>query len=162
MSSVNLENTPRPAADRFLVLLKTRGPQTTAEDTPLNNIVVLTNDTDVDGDTLTVSGTPTALHGTVTVNPDGTLNYTPTANYNGADTITYTVTDGSATDIGTVAVNVTAVDPSGNRGWAVSEIMAIDSRAPSVVGQIPLSGSTGISTATNVMATFDEASVSSS
>jgi predicted ArsR family transcriptional regulator len=30
MSSDRLENTPRPAADRFLVLLKTRGPQTTA------------------------------------------------------------------------------------------------------------------------------------
>ena len=31
MSSVRLENTGRPAADRFLVLLKTRGPQTTAD-----------------------------------------------------------------------------------------------------------------------------------
>ncbi|WP_222705779.1 Ig-like domain-containing protein [Salidesulfovibrio onnuriiensis] len=34
---------------------------------------------------------PTALHGTVTVNADGTLTYTPAANYNGPDTITYTV-----------------------------------------------------------------------
>jgi predicted ArsR family transcriptional regulator len=31
MSSIRLENTGRPAADRFLVLLKTRGPQTTAD-----------------------------------------------------------------------------------------------------------------------------------
>lgn len=31
MSSNRLENTPRPAADRFLVLLKTRGPKTTAD-----------------------------------------------------------------------------------------------------------------------------------
>jgi predicted ArsR family transcriptional regulator len=31
MSSDHLENTVRPAADRFLVLLKTRGPQTAAE-----------------------------------------------------------------------------------------------------------------------------------
>src|SRR5262249_18553363 len=31
MSSDNLENKIRPAADRFLVLLKTRGPQTAAE-----------------------------------------------------------------------------------------------------------------------------------
>ena len=31
MSSERLENTPRPAADRFLVLLKSRGPQTAAE-----------------------------------------------------------------------------------------------------------------------------------
>ena len=31
MSSESLENPPRPSGDRFLVLLKTRGPQTTAE-----------------------------------------------------------------------------------------------------------------------------------
>src|SRR5947207_9147322 len=31
MSSDHLENPVRPAADRFLVLLKTRGPQTAAE-----------------------------------------------------------------------------------------------------------------------------------
>jgi predicted ArsR family transcriptional regulator len=31
MSSNNLENNPRPAADRFLILLKTRGPQTAAQ-----------------------------------------------------------------------------------------------------------------------------------
>src|SRR4051812_31751441 len=31
MSSNNLENSIRPAADRFLVLLKTRGPQTAAD-----------------------------------------------------------------------------------------------------------------------------------
>src|ERR1700746_3207708 len=31
MSSDHLENTARPAADRFLVLLKTRGPQTAAD-----------------------------------------------------------------------------------------------------------------------------------
>jgi predicted ArsR family transcriptional regulator len=31
MSSSNLENSVRPAADRFLVLLKTRGPQTAAD-----------------------------------------------------------------------------------------------------------------------------------
>jgi predicted ArsR family transcriptional regulator len=31
MSSIHLENSVRPAADRFLVLLKTRGPQTAAD-----------------------------------------------------------------------------------------------------------------------------------
>ena len=85
------------------------GPLSTAEDTPLNNIAVLLNDTDVDLDTLSVFGTPTALNGTVTVNADGTLNYTPAADYKGPDTITYTVTDGSATDTGQVAITVTPV-----------------------------------------------------
>ena len=43
------------------------GPFTTNEDTPLNNIDVLGNDTGGSGP-LSISGIPTALHGTVTVN----------------------------------------------------------------------------------------------
>src|SRR5262249_7719868 len=80
------------------------GPLSTAEDTALNSINVVGNATDVEGSTLSIAGTPTALHGTVTVNADGTLNYTPDANYNGADTITYTVSDGTDTDTGQVAI----------------------------------------------------------
>ena len=38
-------------------------------------------------------GNDLLLGGTVTVNPNGTLNYTANANYNGPDTITYTLTD---------------------------------------------------------------------
>ena len=61
------------------------GPVSTDEDTPLNNINVLGNDSDVDGDPLTVT-TASALNGTVSINADGTLNYAPNANYNGPDT----------------------------------------------------------------------------
>ncbi|MAS03280.1 MAG: hypothetical protein CL534_01030, partial [Ahrensia sp.] len=83
----------------------------TQEDTPLTNIDVLANDSDADGDTLTIDGTPTAEHGTVTVNPDGTLNYTPDADFNGSDTITYSVSDGNGgTATGTVVVTVTPVN----------------------------------------------------
>jgi VCBS repeat-containing protein len=54
----------------------------------------------------------------VTINGDGTLNYTPNADYNGADTISYTVQDNGAsngapdpkTGTATVAVTVTAVN----------------------------------------------------
>src|SRR5438105_6078674 len=35
-------------------------------------------------------------HGSVTVNADGTFTYTPAANYHGADSFTYTVTDAAA------------------------------------------------------------------
>ncbi|WP_190271972.1 Ig-like domain-containing protein [Arcobacter nitrofigilis] len=45
---------------------------------------------DVDG---TVSTTAVAEHGTVVVNNDGTITYTPDANYNGKDTITVTTKD---------------------------------------------------------------------
>src|SRR5207247_1407256 len=56
---------------------------TTAEDTPVT-IAVLGNDTDVDGDTLSVSGVSAPSHGSVIANADGTITYTPAANYNGA------------------------------------------------------------------------------
>ena len=55
-------------------------------------------------------------------NLDGTLNYTPDANFNGTDIITYTVTDGSLTDTATVTVTVTAVNdaPVGNNDVAAT------------------------------------------
>ncbi len=81
---------------------------TTAEDTAVS-IAVLTNDSDLDGDTLTVSAATTPAHGTAAVNPDGTITYTPAANYNGADSFSYTVGDGNGgTATATVSVTVTA------------------------------------------------------
>ena len=82
---------------------------TTSED-HATTINVLGNDTDPDGDALTVTGA-TALHGTVTINANGTLTYTPNANYNGTDTITYTVRDPAGlTDTATVNMTVTPVN----------------------------------------------------
>ena len=52
-------------------------------------------DTDADADTLTLTAATTAGTGTVAVNADGvSVDYTPAANFNGAETITYTVSDG--------------------------------------------------------------------
>ncbi|WP_139309122.1 cadherin-like domain-containing protein, partial [Neptunomonas phycophila] len=59
---------------------------TTDEDTPVT-VDVLANDSDVDGDTLTVDSA-SAANGTVAINPDGTITYTPNANFTGSDTIT--------------------------------------------------------------------------
>ncbi|MEE8603270.1 Ig-like domain-containing protein, partial [Euzebya tangerina] len=67
---------------------------------------VLGNDSDPNGSPLTVTGTQGG-QGTVTVNPDGTLSYTPPPGFKGTDTITYTVTDpdgGTATATVTVTV----------------------------------------------------------
>jgi large repetitive protein len=80
---------------------------TTAEDTPSAPIVVLANDADPDGDVLTVTAA-IAPNGTVVINPDGTLVYTPDANFNGTDTITYTISDGNGgTSTATVTITVT-------------------------------------------------------
>ena len=82
----------------------------TDEDTPVT-IDVLGNDTDPEGDPLVIEGTPTAENGTVTVNADGTLEYTPNPDFNGDDTITYEISDGNGgTDTAEVAVTVAPVN----------------------------------------------------
>ncbi len=86
----------------------------TDEGTPVN-IDVLANDTDVDSANLTVIEA-TAANGTVVIETDGTITYTPDANFNGVDTILYTVADGdilagnTKTDTATVTVTVNAVN----------------------------------------------------
>ena len=83
---------------------------TTNEDTAVNNINVLGNDSDPDNDPLTVTAA-SSPNGTVTINPDGTLNFTPAANFNGATTISYTISDGQGgSDTATVYVTVTPVN----------------------------------------------------
>ena len=80
---------------------------TTNEDTPIFNLPILGNDTDIDGDSLTIVGTPTSPNGTVTVNADGTINYIPDPDFEGTDTITYVISDGNGgTDTADVVVTV--------------------------------------------------------
>jgi hypothetical protein len=57
---------------------------------------LLGNDTDVDGDPLTiVAVSPTSANGgTVILNPDGSVTYRPPAGFAGTDTFTYTIGDG--------------------------------------------------------------------
>ena len=70
-------------------------------------ITVLSNDTDVDGDTLTISAFDalTPLGGTVTCTD--TCLYTPPANIFGADSFGYTISDGhGGTDSAAVAISI--------------------------------------------------------
>src|SRR5262249_18130989 len=82
---------------------------TTAEDTAVT-ISVLANDTDVDGDSLTVTGVTQPAHGSASYTASG-VTYTPAANYNRSDSFTYSISDGhSGTATGTVSITVTAVN----------------------------------------------------
>lgn len=74
---------------------------------------LLDNDSDVDGDTLSVdAGTlTTAQGGSVTINADGTFTYQGAANFNGSDSFTYTARDSSgAFDTATVTIGVAAAN----------------------------------------------------
>ncbi len=82
---------------------------TTQEDTAVT-IDVLPNDSDVDGDKLSIqSATVPEAQGKVEI-VDGKLVFTPAENFNGHAEITYTVTDGALTDQATVKVTVNAVN----------------------------------------------------
>ena len=86
---------------------------TAIEDTVLNSTIELDfNDTDLDGDMLNVvAGTyATTQGGSITIAADGSYTYTPAPNFNGVDSVDYTVTDGSLTDVGTLTINVNAVN----------------------------------------------------
>ncbi|EHK9063214.1 tandem-95 repeat protein, partial [Vibrio parahaemolyticus] len=82
---------------------------TTQEDTAVT-IDVLSNDTDVDGDKLSIqSATVPEAQGKVEI-VDGKLVFTPAENFNGDAEITYTVTDGELTDEAKVTVTVNPVN----------------------------------------------------
>jgi len=88
----------------------TNDEESTNEDTPVK-IYVLSNDTDTDGDELVVSDITQGSHGSVVINIDSTVTYTPDEDYSGEDQFSYTVNDGNGgTDVGTVNVTVDPVN----------------------------------------------------
>lgn len=84
---------------------------TTVEDTVLTiaKSTLFANDTDVDGDTLTVTAVSNPIHGTVAISGSD-VQFTPTANYHGTAVFGYTVSDGTLTDTGAVTVTITSVN----------------------------------------------------
>ena len=83
------------------------------EDTPVTYTAaqLLGNDSDVDGDSITIASVTSGTGGTAVLNPDGTVTFTPNADFNGDADFTYTVTDGDLTsNTATVTVDVAAVN----------------------------------------------------
>ena len=79
------------------------------------NINVLGNDSDVDGDSLSVVGVNYNGSGTLTIGGGGLI-YTPANGFSGSESATYTVSDGNgATAEGTVTITVSA-QPSSDSG----------------------------------------------
>ncbi|EPF9374580.1 tandem-95 repeat protein, partial [Vibrio parahaemolyticus] len=83
---------------------------TVVEDTP-TIIKVLGNDTfEGDGKVVSLDANNGPANGTVSVNPDGSVTYTPNDNYHGTDSFTYIVTSGGVSESTTVSVDVTPVN----------------------------------------------------
>ncbi len=83
----------------------------TDEDTAVT-IDVLGNDTDVDGDALSVSAVTQPANGTV-VNIGTDVAYTPDAHFHGVDSFTYTAHDGTLdSNSATVTLTVASVNDS--------------------------------------------------
>ena len=79
----------------------------TDEDTAVD-INVISNDTDVDGDTLSVTQVATPSNGTAAIlaGSTTTVTYTPDTDFVGTDTFNYTVSDGTDTDTATATIIV--------------------------------------------------------
>jgi len=85
---------------------------TTVEDTAvvLNVTDLLSNDSDVDGDSLSITTVSNAANGAAALDTvAGTITFTPTEGYSGPASFDYTLSDGSASTTGSVAINVTEV-----------------------------------------------------
>ena len=86
---------------------------TTPEDATLDEPApgVLANDSDPDADPLTASVDSGPANGSLTLETDGSFEYPPAADFNGADSFTYPASDGqAAVTLATVTITVEAVN----------------------------------------------------
>jgi alpha-tubulin suppressor-like RCC1 family protein len=89
------------------------------------NIAVLDNDTDAEGDNLSVTDVSQGVNGSVAIEPDGLgVTYTPDAGFIGSDSFTYTISDGNG---GTASATVTILVTSSTTELTVTDIQPPDS-----------------------------------
>ncbi len=103
---------------------------------------VLTNDTDPNGDTITVANFTQPANGAVAVNPDGSFTYTPNSFFIGTDTFTYRATDGTNTSISaTVSITVTPSNLMAVGLVGASTLVKFLTNAPgTIIDTVPVQG----------------------
>lgn len=94
---------------------------------------VLGNDTDPDGDVITASLVSQPAHGVLTLNTNGSFNYTPDANYHGPDSFSYRASDGAlSSSSAVVSLTVNSVnDPP----IALADAYSTDRDTPLTISQ---------------------------
>ena len=111
---------------------------TTQAGTPVA-INVLSNDSDPDGDPLSISGVSSAANGTVS-NANGTLTYTPKAGFSGNDSFNYSISDGKGgSTTATVGIVVNPAPPTGGTGTGgtgggTASVVRIEAESMTLVG----------------------------
>lgn len=85
--------------------------------------VLLSNDSDVDGDTFSLHGVGNAVHGSVEINDDGNIIFTPEANYAGLASFDYTIID----SLGATSTNSVSISLAGTED-AVSLLSALENQ----------------------------------
>ena len=140
---------------------------TVAKNSSANVIDVLANDTDPEGNTLTVTAVSTPTSGTAVVGTGGAyVTYTPNTNFTGSDTFTYTISDGHGnTATGTVSVTVNNTAPLANaqsvptneNTAVVITLGGIDANGDALtfaIAAAPVNGTLSAITATNCSASI--------
>ncbi|MBI2242352.1 MAG: cadherin-like domain-containing protein, partial [Magnetospirillum gryphiswaldense] len=106
---------------------------------------------DIDGDTLSVSGI-SADHGTIVDNGDGTITFTPAADYHGEVTFSYTISDGQGgTTTGTATLDL--ADVSDNIGPVAGDDSRTDVTAQSADLSVDVGATTSVSETTTTTTT---------
>ncbi|MDQ3355662.1 MAG: Ig-like domain-containing protein, partial [Actinomycetota bacterium] len=111
-----------------------------AEKSVARGVVVLANDTDPDGDPVTITAVANPAHGSAAINP-GThsLRYTPDPGYRGADSFAYRISDGR-----------------GRQATATARMSVRDTVAPKVSAISPASRARKVPRSANAMVRFSE------
>lgn len=110
--SITANHLPVAVADSY------NGDQTISVDAP----GLLKNDSDADADALTAIKVSDPLHGTVTVNADGSFSYVAVGNYLGEDAFTYKANDGKADSaITKVTLNIISTNAEDDTPPAILE-----------------------------------------
>ncbi|NVK21268.1 MAG: cadherin-like domain-containing protein [Kangiellaceae bacterium] len=86
-----------PVANNDLVIISNKN---------ATNIDVLINDYDAEFDSITISEVSQGSKGSVQINHDGSLTYTPSKRFKTTDSFTYIISDGTLTNSATVTINL--------------------------------------------------------
>lgn len=99
--------TPPPSTSTNRPPLAVDDTASTSADSSVS-VPVLRNDSDPDGDSLSIQNVTQPRYGSVSIQSDGTLRYAPSRRAKNSDSFSYTATDGRATATATVVVTIAA------------------------------------------------------